>query len=227
MGFRRGTLIDDLRDSPLSRLPVRPLFVLLLLCLLPACVPPNLSNVPPAALPIEAATFEVNRERDEIVRAAADVLTAYGLDPGLVDPAGGMVQSDYTMLRTVHERQNLPADLYVLDQLLMRVSVRSNPRDRTVTVTTAFRPLGTADQTINRDLTTFWLDQIARDLSTTLGSADYAPRVTAARYMDGLEGRPGGGDAYEQDRMRASRALTAAGIIGGGILALALIGSAL
>ncbi len=200
---------------------------LLLLCLLPACVPPDLSSVPPASLPIEAATFEVNRERDEIVRAAADILAAYGLDAGLVDPAGGMVQSDYTMLRAVHERQNLPTDLYVLDQLLMRVSIRSNPRDRTVTVTTAFRPLGTADQTINRDLTTFWLDQIARDLSTSLGSSDYVTRVTPARYMDGLEGRPGGGDAYAQDRMRASRALTAAGIIGGGILVLALIGSAL
>ena len=170
MGFRRGTILDDVYGFPLPRLPVRLLSGLLLFCLLPACVPPDLSRVPPANLPIEAATFEVNRERDEIVRAASDVLTAYGLDVGLVDPAGGMVQSDYTLLRTVHERQNLPTDLYVLDQLLMRVSVRTNPRDRTVTVTTAFRPLGTADQTINRDLTTFWLDQVARDLSTSLGS---------------------------------------------------------
>jgi hypothetical protein len=212
--------------ASLSPSTVRFFLGLALLALLPACVPPNLAALPPASIPIEVASFEVRTDRAAVVAAAQQVLMGYGLTPTLVDPAGGFVQSDYTSLQTVHRNQNLPDDLFVLDQLLLRVSVAHEARDRTVTVTTAFRPIGTADQTVNRDLTTFWLDQVTRDLATTL-ETEYDTRVTARRYMDVLEGRPGGGDTLAQTQERRSNALKAVGIIAGGLLVLGVIGSAL
>jgi hypothetical protein len=139
---------------------------------------------------LETARYETETTPTAIVAAAQTLVPGYASRAGLVDVAGGRIETEYVTLRAIQETQEsteVPGGP-ILGTTLIRYTVQALPtrNGRTaVTVTATMRPTGAA-YLPQRTPARYWLDRFTADLATATGGA-YRPIITDEAYLASID----------------------------------------
>lgn len=200
-------------------------WILLLVGLLPACVPLGMGSMALPS-PIESTTLRTQVPPADVVDVASRLLRTYGFTILATDATNGIVQTDFQVLADLHtEQSGLPSNRS-LERTLIRIAVNAEVAGRgtSVEVIATYRPVGVNEPELPAIPRQFWVDEITYELAQRV-SAAYDRRVEPMAYVTALEAPVGSGDPFQDAVRRFRRGAMLSGIVLGSLVVLSIVTS--